>query len=1219
MDPRQIPLVIACCTLLWTAAACATSTIAAAQVASEQRVAQSEPELHTANPGDGNEPELQAAILPPEDDPGLSAYDNALRKSLREVLAQAETKVLLVPCMVALDAVAALDRTERMLITRHIAGALEASGSGMLLDSELVARALGERRRRFDFQDILSLALATDATSIVTCDTGYREHPRNSVDEARRRTATIALRRLDNVSVLSLMDHFGAAHSAEVAFDGKLNLPYRAIAPNLPSLVARLGFEPAPANHSPIAAKRDQSTDTASAVQINHAPESVRKLLATQFGGDSPPRMLSLAFIASMFPKIPEIGAERVATKLLFEAEKLTDDDVMKPLFIARALYLLGRRPSALATLDSATTPAELALVAVLNGDLIGLREHVPKISDPVLRLIGLADLMDVTHHYQAAPKKKREAIIDETVSEGSGLAPIIEARLAASDSWHSLEFGALKATLDQIFPVPGFALDDLLTAKLVLNQGAFDELLFELAIPTHLEKLLHQDNSLWCCNRRQWIDEWDIVNLFASVNEAEAFKKPNRELVARGRPDAALDLIEKLATKFEGHPEFHRIRLATLMALAKSLTGEDRARILRKASKDLRAAVYYSGGQYWASGRALAYEGTASSIARAFSNEATRAILANEFPMRHYWPQWRGDRDPFNIEQNARDRLDQATFYFYPVDRYLRRLPPMDAGHFLAQLGVRFRGSDEKLRAQLKYAAVMGDDVVVGILEEAIADGSTDFEIYEMYARRKIESGEFDKAKQIALAYPGFGNDAYSSVQRSNTAYDVGSLFFWRGLAAPAREFYEQAVAIGSGSGGDITSQQRLALLDGDYITAATIALRRANRYASTYAYRDYLFLLFALGHSKEAWAGFNALLTQTTKPHIWEAIDVGKRIDGDEDAEVISWLLNLEADGHRINYSRATLAAAVRYFVMDRDFDANVVDAIRKLTDGERTYIDYYHAYTYKIIDVEDGQVNPGIIGPSNYAGHRDRLKQRIQDLKDNEEQFAITSRERAVLPSDFVQFAEAYSAWSAGRFDEAAAVYEALAQTYELFRADSTWMLPYFSAGLAAAGKNEMLIKHLDEYHPNKRRFDWHLSQAYVAVYGANPDRALQHLDLALGMRPHTEERFVFAPYQWAQACEVAYTVTNDVRFRERLLDWARKVQRILPYKAWAYAVEAQYATDAADRKRALVMAIYLDPRSTRLRQFDEETQRAARAADAEHNIFKKSPDRGKKKRA
>lgn len=1219
METRKILLALACCALLWTASTEATPAIAAAQVAATQPIAQTEPELHTANPDEKNEPEIQGAILPPEDHPGLSIYQSAIRKSLRDVLAQAETKVLLVPCMVALDAVAALDRTERMLITKRVAGALEASGTGMLLDAELVARALGERRRRFDFQDVLSLALATRATSIVTCDTGYREHPRNSTDEARTRMASVALRRLDNVSVLTSMDQFSAAHSAEFEFDGKLNLPYRAVAQQLPSLMAGLGFEPTSTAHGQTAAKRDQRTDTAFSDQIKPVPESVHKLLAPQFDAGQMSRTMSLAFIASMFPRIPEIGAERVATKLLFEGDKLPDDDVMKPLLTARALYLLGRRPAALATLESASTPAELALVAILNGDLVGLKEFVPKISDPVLRLIGLADLMDVTFHYQAMPKKQREAIIEETAAGTANLAPIIESRLASSDSWHSLEFGALKATLDQIFPVTGFALEDLLTAKLVLNQDAFDELVFELAIPTHLEKLLHQDKPRWCCSRRRGVDEWDILNLIASINEAEAFKKADMELVARGRPEVALNLIEKLAPKFEGHPEFHRIRLATLMEQAKSLTGDDRARIIRQASKDLRAAVYYSGGQYWAGGRALVYDGSATSIAQAFSSEATRAILANEFPMRHYWPEWSGERDPFNLDRNARDRLEQATFYFYPVEKYLRRLTPEDAGNFLASLGVRFRGSDEKLRAQLKYASVMGDDVVLGILEDAIADGSTDFKIYEMYSRRKIETGEFDKARQIALTYPGFNNDAYSSVQRSNTAYDVGSLFFWRGLEAPARDFYERAVAIGSGSGGDITSQQRLALLDGDYVSAATIALRRANRYASSYAYRDYLFLLFALGHSKEAWTGFNALLTQSTKPHIWEAVDAGKRIDGDEDAAVIEWLLDIEANSHRINYSRASLATAVRFFVMDRDFNENVIDAIRKLTEGERTYIDYYDAYTYKIIDVEGGQVNPGIMGPSNYAGHRERLKQRIRDLKNNEKQFAVKRRERAVLPSDFVQFAQAYSAWSAGRFDEAAAAYEALAQTYELFRPDSTWMLPYFSAGLAAAGKHEMLTKHLDEFHPNKRQFDWHLSQAYVAAYGANADQALEHLDLALGMRPHTEERFVFTPYQWAQACEVAYTVTNDDRFRERLLDWARKVQKILPYKAWAYAVEAQYATDAKARKRALVMALYLDPRSTRLRQFDEDALRAGREADAEHNIFRKAPDRRKKKRA
>ncbi len=1159
---------------------------------------------------------ISAAVLPPKDDPGIATYQMTWRRLFRDVLRNAEANMLFVPCMVAVDAVAALDRTERMLISKQIASALESSGAGEQLDLELVARALGERRRRFDFNEIRSLAAASHASTIVTCDTGYRELTSNHADEARVRAVTIELRRFDNISRQGSVDQFVPAKAVDIEFDDELNLPYRAIVPELASLLADLGFESKPVNRS---ATKDQKTEIANAASFDRIPASPRELLDSGPAANHVHGLTALAFVAAMFPEIPEIGAERVATKLLIEAERLPLRDPLRPTFVARALYVLGRRPAALAMLESASTPVELAMVAVLNGDLVGLEEYVPQISNPLLRLVGLADLMDVRYHYNALPSKRRKEIVDSTVAETGSFAPIIESRLTTSDVWRTLGVGELKRTLDETFPVSGIAFDDLIAGKLVLNQDAFGEFFFENSVVTHVEKLLKRDPSVWCCQRRRGVDEWDILNLIVSINESQVFKKIDLERVARGRPEAALTLIGKVEPLFDGHPEFHRIRLAALLEQAKSLAGSERGRMVKRAARDLRAAVYRSGGQSWASGRALTYDRSAALVPNAFSSFAIYDVLIHDFPMRQHWPDWSHGGYPPAVNHNMQDRLEQTTFYFYSAEKFLRKLNAAEAADFLEKLGTRFRGSDAKLRLQLKYASEMGEEVVRDLLEDAIARKSSDFTVYEMYATRKIESGEFDKARGIALQYPGLANDDYSSVVRSNNAYDAGSLFFWRGLASYAREFYEKAAEIGSGSGGDITSQQRLALLNGDYASAATIALRRANRYSSAYAYRDYLFLLFALGYSDEAWAGFNALLGSITKPQIWEAVDAGKRIDGDTDSEVVQWLLEFEPGGHLVNYTRATLAVAFRFFVADRDFDENVVEAIRKLTVGQRTYLDPFEGYSYKIIDVEDGQLNPGITGPSAYAGHRNALVERVREIRRNDDQAAIIRMTKETLPSDFVQFAEAYAAWSAGRYGEAAKKYEALAETYELYRDDSKWMLPYFSAGLAAAGETEDLKKYLEEFPHAKRRFDWHLAQAYVAAYETDADTALEHLDRSLNMRPHTEERFVFTPYQWAQACEVAYTLTGDDRLRERLVDWARKVQIILPYKAWAYAIEAQYTKDADAREQALAMALYLDPLSTRLRQFDEAEKQAARAAQADRNVFRKIPVRGEKTRA
>jgi hypothetical protein len=70
---------------------------------------------------------------------------------------------------------------------------------------------------------------------------------------------------------------------------------------------------------------------------------------------------------------------------------------------------------------------------------------------------------------------------------------------------------------------------------------------------------------------------------------------------------------------------------------------------------------------------------------------------------------------------------------------------------------------------------------------------------------------------------------------------------------------------------------------------------------------------------------------------------------------------------------------------------------------------------------------------------------------------------------------------------------------------------------------------------------------------------------------------------------------------------LLDWTRKQQAVQPTMAWAYAMQYQYETPGGVRTRALAIAEYLDPASSRITKASREERAVAKAWLAQHPPF------------
>jgi hypothetical protein len=67
---------------------------------------------------------------------------------------------------------------------------------------------------------------------------------------------------------------------------------------------------------------------------------------------------------------------------------------------------------------------------------------------------------------------------------------------------------------------------------------------------------------------------------------------------------------------------------------------------------------------------------------------------------------------------------------------------------------------------------------------------------------------------------------------------------------------------------------------------------------------------------------------------------------------------------------------------------------------------------------------------------------------------------------------------------------------------------------------------------------------------------------------------------------------FEATGKPEYKALALDWAKKNQVFQSWFSWAYAMEAIYTSNKADRKRAIAMTAYLDPQSEMLKQIPEK---------------------------
>jgi hypothetical protein len=411
-----------------------------------------------------------------------------------------------------------------------------------------------------------------------------------------------------------------------------------------------------------------------------------------------------------------------------------------------------------------------------------------------------------------------------------------------------------------------------------------------------------------------------------------------------------------------------------------------------------------------------------------------------------------------------------------------------------------------------------------------------------------------------------------WDTVELSNDAYEVAAFFYWRGELEPARRLNRIAAAFPNGSSASLTAAQRLRIMDRDFTGALQIAQQRSERYGDEFAFRDYITLLYALGERRLAAATFDTVALNPDGPGAWQAALFGQRLLGLKDIDLPSWIRDRVTHSNDPHAFRYGAQFAIMWNSLDRLPPSELPDLVRELAHDP--------------IGRADGG---GSSYPSlNQPGHSSWV-QRSAFRRDSRQSVP----DNTPVESDLTLFARAYVALRHEKFADAVRLFDDLedrfpVETY-IDGASAPYALPYFAYASAKTGDPLGLETYLGSIPEGARAFDYYLAKAFFAASRGEREAAMRNVKEAYNNMPLPSGRPVFVDYQFIEACEWIAAEMPDARFRSLVLDFAKRYQVVNPFRAWPYAVQARYDSDALERERALGMAVYLDPESLRLKEF------------------------------
>lgn len=1076
----------------------------------------------------------------PDPTPVASPWLDADRRLYRGVLTAQAVDVLVVPFQTQGYG---FDRTERSLMSADLAYAL----GGKVADPFLVARVLGEGRRRFSDREISLLAHELNAKTVVL---GYAGH----VDR-RNMLLTVQVWRMPSRNGASPQRRQRDWLSLPFSYE---TMPSAVFHRMLPEVLDQLD----------LSATKKRTVDSTATFpsQLTQAPRQ----LITRPAKDWPVSSVAL-LVAALASNDVEHTRERLFERALLLSMNIDASHARQRFTQAYALMQLSRRPAALLSLRNDASPAANVLRELLNGNLPQATSGMADVTKPYERLLLNAVIQDLQHQYHRPAPPDWEDAMRLVAGAPDVWRPLIALRLTNGDPWQVPGAPQIKSLLDQIIPRPGLDLRSIMTGNLALRDGP-DDVSIDVITARHLRRAIQENDARTASLAPNLLDlSW----LLESALESRVVKNLDRVGKWHALPRDAATLFDNYRPVFDGHPAMALQESKNAALIAREADDDERESWRRRANVGAMLALQYSQGQ-----GAMARDAIQQTDA-SFESQRLYEAYGHDFPRRSYWsPQLMSNMGIDNAASEVR-ALAQEGLAFNQRDPWrafgdFQLLSDTERTDIAAQLTTRFRGVSGLPNFAAKPSPVADP---VARYRAAIKADPKDWVSYKELGRILItERGNYAEAAKVFLSYPGFDlRTRGDEVARSNRSYDAGSQLYWLGEPELARPLYEVAAKLDTGSNASLTSDIRLDLLAGDYASAAEKSLQRATRYSSPYAYRDYLSLLHAMGHGAEAWTGFSQVAAQFDLPQVWVAALVGQRKEGLDATGLKKWLMQPQIRDARFRDRQFALGYALMWSSTDavpppdlgRFIDSlERQPAAKAAQDGRSIQRPILFGDTYK---------RDGTLAPTKLEGVSPKPLPPGTPVR-----------------SSVAMFADGYVLLRAGKHAAAMEKFRAYVQRYALYGVGSdAYALPYIAAASAATGDPFKLEKHLQTMR--LQDFDAWLAKAFFHAHRREIDLTENALKQAFQRRPHTDYRPILTEFQYAEACEWIYQITGEARFKSMLLDWTKRHQRIQPTHAWAYSMQYTHEADADARQSALAMTLYLDPRSPRIAK--------ARATDVE----------------
>lgn len=842
-------------------------------------------------------------------------------------------------------------------------------------------------------------------------------------------------------------------------------------------------------------------------------------------------------------------AAEHLWERSLVALERSSVDSEATRVLRARAALQLHRRPYAVALLQGLASAEAHALLAIAQSNLSEAEQWAGRIqgrSTALMTQLEVEALRDAFGR-PAGQRERRQSL--------AAAYPGYAVLLGGAQFDPEPGQGEAQATLArQLSRLGASVADDPQDVARRWSRVAMLETAVAGEVAKRSAAIERSYAPLWLGRGGQWrtrpaadrLAEWDLYDALYEANRAALVSEVAGLRAPGGQPDAALSLARGLTPLFGGYPPLEAIVALSLDDLRARRSGSPDALQTQREQRLVRDLQDWTGGD--------------DQVSHAIAALAAPPVYARDDPPRG----WRlmqlsgaagraSVRQAAPLTQAAATQLMRAIQYseydFAMVEQAyaaLRRAGSnADADRLVAYSQEHFLGHPERDRFLTELAEERGDTAaLIALLQQRQRERPQDWDTCLRLAKAQLIAGQMDAAQRTLLAYPQFSASGSVSPEAAERAWHAGELLLRAGEPALAQPVFAVGARDSSGSPGAMWSALRLNQLAGNWRQARDWAHALHDKHAAAGALSAAAQISFLLGESDAGWRGFYEAAKRFEDIGPWEAALLGHRRAQTADKEVLDFVTRWKSlSGDPRSEAKIKDAFVFQALMIDRSSEKKVLDSL------------------------------------SAFAGRAgDDLHQ---------------------------QLGPAYEAFRRGDFPAAADRFGTLVAAAG--KADVSYALPYLAASLVKAGRAREAQALLRDARARGRiGFSALLATAYVNGLNGDANAAFDALWRAQLELPEAPPATVPPSFQLLEACEKLLELTGDERYRQWLLNLARRSQLAWP-ASWAYAFEAKYATDPHTREQALALAVYLDAGSAHLAGFGDAQRKRAVGAFERNNPF------------